>query len=249
MEPNLQTPKLRFGGWYPCKDVGNKSAVFQIHRQPYRWENTAGREGWSVDETDCWVEQRVVIVAMRLNHLGGWVGQCGCCGHFALKHPHTTHQEFETHPSQALLFPTAQRDWGFTWNPIFRHPNSDLGGDTHVKMWVTKVQCFKFTGSPIGEKTLLGGRDGVLMKPIALIVYIVSYCCMFMKHHETSLLTHLDNMENSEKLMFSQRVWTGASITSEEIQHDVWPRHIIVDNEDQRLGNKQPLVLKRSQWL
>ena len=97
------------------------------------------------------------------------MGQCGCCSHFALKHPHTTHQEFETHPSQALLFPTAQRDWGFTWNPIFRHPNSDLGGDTHVKMWVTKAQCFKFTGSPIGEKTLLGGRDGVLMKPIAPI--------------------------------------------------------------------------------
>jgi hypothetical protein len=34
-------------------------------------------------------------------------------------------------------------------------------------MWVTKAQCFKFTGSPIGEKTLLGGRDGGLMKPIA----------------------------------------------------------------------------------
>ena len=51
---------------------------------------------------DCRVEQRVVIVAMRLNHLGGWVGQCGCCGHFALKHPHTTHQEFETgtHPTR-----------------------------------------------------------------------------------------------------------------------------------------------------
>ena len=51
--------------------------------------------------------------------------------------------------------------------PNLQTPKLRFGGDTHVKMWVTKAQCFKFTGSPIGEKTLLGGRDGVLMKPIA----------------------------------------------------------------------------------
>ena len=52
-----------------------------------------------------------------------------------------------------------------------------------------------------------------------------------------------------KNLCFPKGFEQGLQSLSEEIQHDVWPRHIIVDNEDQRLGNKQPLVLKGSQWL